>query len=57
MIEIAVLEGSNFQQLYNGIKPNSIVRIPDIGLQTQVSHRNSSPYFNESTLFELDKDK
>lgn len=44
--ELTILEGTNFQQLYNGIKPNSIIRIPEIGLQTQISHRNSSPYFN-----------
>ncbi len=56
LIELTVLEGSNFQQLYNGIKPNSTVRIPDIGLETQVSHRNSNPYFNENTVVELDKD-
>lgn len=47
-LEFIILEGAEFQNLYNGIKPNAIVRIPDLGLQTQISHRTSNPAFNET---------
>lgn len=57
MIELTILEGTAFNQLYNGIKPNSLIRIPDIGMQTQVSHRNLNPYFNEAMQIDLDQDK
>lgn len=50
-----MLEGSDFNLLYNGIKPNAIVRIPELGIQTQVSHRNSNPYFNETFQAEIEK--
>lgn len=45
-LEVIILEGVDFVNLYNGIKPNALVRIPDIGLQTQISHRTSNPAFN-----------
>ena len=47
-LELIILEGAEFQNLYNGIKPNAIVRIPDLGIQTQISHRTSNPAFNET---------
>ena len=46
VLDFTILEGMKFYKLYNGIKPNSIVRVADIGLQTSISHRNSNPYFN-----------
>lgn len=57
MVEICILEGSDFNQLYNGIKPNSIVRIPDFGIQSQLSHRNANPYFNEAFQVGIEKEK
>jgi hypothetical protein len=57
VIEITILEGCGFSQLYNGIKPNAMVRVPELGIQTQVSHRNCNPSFNEEFEACLDNDK
>lgn len=43
ILRIAVEKGKNIESLYNGIKPNSLVRCPLIDLETEVFERESSP--------------
>ena len=45
-LKISILKGHNFQYLYNGVKPNVQVRLPQLGFETAVISRSSDPNFN-----------
>jgi hypothetical protein len=52
-LTISIIRGYNFHLLYNGIKPNAVIRLPDLGLETQVADRTAEPIFNEQISLPL----
>lgn len=51
---MAIEKGKNIESLYNGIKPNSLVRCALLELETEVAERESNPEYNLQTELQLD---
>ena len=54
MLRVAIEKGKNVESLYNGIKPNSLVRCTLLELETEVVERDSNPEYNLQTELQLD---
>lgn len=45
-MRITIDRGGNFHYLYNGIKPNVLIKIPELSYESKIKGRSSEPVFN-----------
>ncbi len=53
-LTLTLIKGHNFHLLYNGIKPNPFIKLPQLSIETESLERNSDPIFNQSFTIKLD---
>ena len=47
VLTLTIIRGFSFHLLYNGIKPNCLVKFPDLSLETDTFERSADPLFNQ----------